>query len=555
MASPTDQREDVVCNELTWTMIIAQVIGLFIILGAVWLLHDLSWKSKIFSYLAVVMGFCFLLITLLWSWWDAVLNFLAHLLNNIPESEPWGGSLASPKRKQRLIKATLLLVMGDTILLGVLIRVTGGFAHSPLDPLLPVIPVIAIILKQPRKTIMWILGLQFFAAASGVFHWGLHWLSIPHPEILDSKEYEAYKDPNLLLAFSFVAGGSMFLSFIEYVVTHRRSPLLWSIRTLRLQIKKPAEQIFPSVERGTKNWINFLDWRMLPTKDLSVVHRPEAIGHQALILATPYWNGEAGYWDQEDITEKITFLTYAAHWIDDHFDPVQDSKSPLAEMFQNDWPADFIKRDARLQGLIANMEKRVKPNNRTQVTRAVARIIYGGLIQNATTKERMNDLLEEYSEYVSNDLAPEIREIYMHFLRSENVIVPWITTKVVIELFDACSPQFNANHAEFYTLLYSPILYYQDIKAEMVNERFGWAFAPIAEVLPTTASLLDLVTRVCGPLTNTVFKGEMIPESRRVQLEELLKAYGSELPDPLSEAYEQFLANQQVSVIHELLSS
>lgn len=530
------------CKQLAWRVIFAQAAGLGIIWFAVYLLANMPRELVNLAYTGIGVGVGLLMAAMLWCWWDTVLNFFDRFRTSA-DTEPWLPNLPLPKRRQRLIKATLLLVVCNTALLLVLIRLTGGLGHSPLDPLLPVIPVIAIILRQPRKTVMWALIFQITLITLASIHWAGHRWHVSHPSFLDWQGYEAYKeDQNYILAYAVVVFLSILLSLLEYVATHLSSSLLTSLRKLRTDC--PAQEQLKAVEKGAKDWIRFLDWRMLPTKDLSLVHRPEIIGKQALILAAPYWNGERADDTSKFIARRIAFLTYASHWIDDHFDPHHDVSAGSHNRFQNWNPDEFIRHDARLQGLIAHMEKTVHRNNRAQVTRAVIRIIYGGLIQNADTEDRLRTLLDAYCGYISQTISPEIAQQYVCLLSSDYRMLPWLTTKVVIELFDSCSVTFDVDKAEFYNLLYGPILYYQDIREEILNEHFGSAFHPVSKMLPDEPAILHLLNEVCVPLMPSILGPGGLSEPRKAQLRELLTAYKPQLPPAVHNAYEKLIGER-----------
>ena len=70
------------------------------------------------------------------------------------------------------------------------------------------------------------------------------------------------------------------------------------------------------------------------------------------------------------------------------------------------------------------------------------------------------------------NLPDELKSLYSEILHSKSAIIVWITTKVVMELLDSCSPAFTHKEAEFFNLLYGPILFYQDWDIEISKESF-----------------------------------------------------------------------------------
>ena len=549
------------CKDLTFMVVVAQMAGLAISSVALAFLN-MPPRLSFWAYAFIALGVAMLIIGLLWCWWDALGNRFDRAATGARKrSQQKYDSLPAARRKMRIVKSTLLLVVGDTFLLLVLIRMTGGLGHSPLDPLLPVIPVIAIILKQPRRTVMGALILQVAVTAIAVIHWEWHQYGISHSVkwLIDWRGHDSSSDPGYIRAFATVAGGSIALSIFEYLRTHAKSPILLSLRELR-NIKLPVKTIRENIEKGAKHWTNWLDWRMLPVDDLSLVHKPKVIAVQAAMLSLPYWIGT----DQElasSITQRITFLTYAAHWIDDHFDPVQHRSVNHQD------PNSVIESQATLSGLIVHMEKTattppglwehllqrlprfvhkpVAANADTQVMRAVKRIMFGGFIQNAATDQQLRDLLARYVSFVQKGSSTEIQEAYGVLLRYKRPMAVWMSAKVVMELLDCCSPAFSATESEYLNLLYGPILFYQDIHDEIALEHFGKAFGnseeEIKQHLPDEETCLYVINNVCDSLFPIVYPDGRLPDGRCAQLELLLTTYQKVLPEVLTAAYREFL--------------
>jgi len=539
-------------SRLTAMVLIAQVFGLGLIAAALWLLGEMPQEDKWKAYKLVLVG-CSLIPLFMIPWTDSFLNLVDRAITGATEAQKLFSTKPESKRRTLLTWFVLGLVLADSAILTTLIVWTCGIGRTPLDPLLAVIPIIAIVLKQPKRTVLIAVIAQATAILGPLLHHYLH-DAVWFPDLFkfaDSmRKFKAHDDAHFIHAFAVVAIGSIGLSWLEYSITHGRSQLGLSLRSSFAAMKEHVELPWlyrRSIKAGLKKWYRWLDSQSLEKEDHSLVHDRETIGQQAIILALPYWKSEAQKTASRlRITRRIAFLTYAAHWIDDHFDPTKDCpRSPkLKDLIRNATPFKIIQEDPRLQALLRAMQKRTTRNRQKFVERAVLRIIYGGLIQNAETDDRLRRLFADYVKLVSDDLCSEIRDEYTKLQASPHPMIVWITTKVVLELLDACGEEFSLDRSEFFNLLYGPILHYQDNAEEIIREGFGSGLgADVRQSLPTNSELVSLATDCIG-LTPKVFGGATIlPESRRLQLECLLKAFGGTLPDEVRQAYSPFLVN------------
>jgi hypothetical protein len=528
-------------------------------------------RSDLYSFVNVSVFWTPVLL-LLWCWWEKLAIIISSALNGDPHVKP----LSDIRREGRIINAVLFLVALDTAALIYLIKATGGLGHSPLDPLLPMIPIIAIILRQPRKTVMWAVGIQILSTPVIVLHRWAHFHNIAmwHPRWIDANVYHSEGDARFVLAFSIVAIGAIVLSVSEYNITHSSSLLLRDFRKLKPELKTAvfhSKQLLRMVKKGAKDWIQWLELHMFPPEDLSKVHDPSVVAFQSIILSLPYWkleekqdkaNTPVKAFARNYIVRDLSFLTYAAHWIDDQFDPVRPPGDVLYESFQTKSPSDILQEDDRAKELIRRMAlrtpyERVKqfmartawkiPNPRLDcIERAVIRIVFGGCIQNAHTPERLQSLLQDYVIVISEGLCPEIQQYYNKLSENNRLIPAWVTTKVVIELWDNRSADFSLDKAEFFNLLYGPILYYQDIDREQEQEHFGAGFGkPVDNGFPTLGELREMI-EFCISLEKQMFQAGF-PEGRRRQLELLRNMYRNKLPPEIYSAYNHFLGASQVT--------
>jgi hypothetical protein len=558
--------------------VLTQLIGLFLIWLGLRLLKNMPDARWSFVILLLEIGGVITAVWWLYCWRDSVRNALfssfeyvvntlygwgrlvvQHFVSSTDYNPSVGlisvtrtASISPPLRKTGLFRAILALVIADNILLALLILVSGGPGHSSLEPLLPMIVIIAIILKQPTRTVGWSLGLELLVIVITGLHWGLHALNIIHPDIPEEWIYVADKDPRFTLAFAAVACFSVGLSFGEYYILHLRPRLGRGVSTLVKQLNgliPDPKRMTKSVHKGTRLWIKWLTHRGLSAVDLSLVHDEGNVVKQALILSIPYWTSEnhLSLRQKKRITRHITFLTFAAHWIDDHFDALNTycKNTELQQKVLSSAPSHIMNEiQPRLAELLKRMKKLVDSKYQLQIERAVVRIIYGGLIQNAPNEARLNELLKEYAEYVSKGLSDILKQTYSGIF-SEKPLSIWVTSKVVIELLDSCSPTFSLDVSEFYNLLYGPILYYQDRQEEIKLENFGAAFGPapkdIDDKLPTDEDMISLV-QICRNLAPAIPGTDPLPIGRRTQLRILRDMYKNNLPEELFKSYEDFLA-------------
>lgn len=140
-----DQQLDRAYSEqLAFMVILAQFIELLLILLGMAVLKDLpSYPHMKLTWWLVGLGTAALVGYHLYIWQDVYWNRAAKQFN-------WSTAapMAEAIRKTKILRATLILI--DSIILCILIPLTGGPGKSVLDPLVPNIPIIAVILGSPK---------------------------------------------------------------------------------------------------------------------------------------------------------------------------------------------------------------------------------------------------------------------------------------------------------------------------------------------------------------------------------------------------------------------
>lgn len=570
----------------TWMIAVTQSVGILLIAFGLGILRKASWPS---GRLAVTLSGALIALLFLCGW--ALYCWRDRLRGRFHHFKKRGGSvqeIPASRRKTRLLRGTLALIILDTCLLAVLIAITGGLGNSTLDPMLPAIPIIAIILRQPHRTIIWSLVLACVVVI--VFT-----LLVKYPLVsfgmFDPRWiYNSHGDPNYHYGLNLIALVVIVLSLAEYYFSYEPPEILTSIHEAIESLIDTETSDLNGLEKqitsGAKTWVKWLSHRDLPLEDLSLVHDETDVVRQAVVLCMPYWTDNVSppnsqwifiSWPAEKvfsvlkwfgfeerfslwlhrhrrkrIARHVTFLTFAAHWIDDHFDALEEHcpdathRAKLLESSPDQILNSYVL--SRLSEAVHKMEKTAHRSNRSEVRKAVKRIIYGGLVQNASSSARLERLVDDYIHFVTQDLFDDLKEVYVSLSKSPRPLITLLSAKVVMELLDSCRKRDKAasfvKRTEFFNLLYSPILYYHDRENELQQEKYGNAFgSTLAEIeakLPDEQDMIALIER-CRPLIPTIFGATGLSSGRKMQLQLLIRLYHEKLPVPVREAYQRIL--------------
>lgn len=553
-------------DQLSFLINLAQIVGLALILFGMAVLKDLpSYPHMTWTWRLVELGTVALVVYHLYIWHDVYRMTWTQF--GLPTPTP----MAEAIRKTKILRATLILILLDSIILCILIPLTGGPGKSVLDPLVPTIPIIAVILRQPKRTVYWAFSSGIFLVLLAVAEWLFGHPPVMKEPLTEGWVYFTHRDPRHPLSFCIVTGGALALSVLE-LTRYNKSEIGKDVkRNIASLVSQDSrlEGINWPIARGSRRWIKWLAHRDLPLVDLSLVHPPEDILKQIVVLAAPYWvaDGDWKYkmFTRRRITRHITFLTFAAHWIDDHFDALEKycQSDELRNTIRNSTPKRILNtHHPRLDELLRRMkqavlprfmaplwlvyrslpflkkrEEQLLPARVNMVPRAVERIIYGGLIQNARHQPRLDHLIEQYHAFIQEGLSKDLIAIYSDIHKSDCRLVEWTTAKVVIELLDATSPTFSQDESEFFSLLYAPLLYYHDYKNEAAEERFGEAFSKAN--LPHASHMISMIDK-CFISMPKILGSDKLSEGRLLQLKLLLSIYGDK-EKTVKAAYQKFL--------------
>ncbi|MBI1850334.1 MAG: hypothetical protein HYR85_08330 [Planctomycetes bacterium] len=500
--------------------------------------------------------------------------------NNATPQEKGSGEV----RRLEILHATAFwLVIGDSLIVFMAILLTGGPGSSPFDPLLAAVPAVTIILRQPRKTVLGAITCQVLWGSLALIHRD----GTRPPVLCGFTLHDVHGDENFHWALFIVIVGSLLLLVVETCAIHKipvvgfpkaprwsascdrkflgasnkqpgtgRSQELWPAN-IDSQVRSTAAKRSAAIKRGAVEWARCLDWLGLNPVHISRVHGIDETYSQAVILCLPYWacdNVEKYPWASGEVdwrrsaaalTERIAYLTFAAHWIDDLFDGADyqwgsgqardnalETKGDLTALMS---AAPAVERAVQRMLAIVNSDQR------EAAIRGIRRIVLGGCIQNARTVVERIALEKMYAELVREAVTPGST-----LFRGISGLRPgalWATSKVVMELLHSCEPGYVAETAEAYNLLYAPILYYQDIAMEKAVEGFGEGVSEkLSEWLPGDEELLGMLS-MYEEWRKENTERLNVRRARMRQLDLLRWQYRSQLPDVIHARYVRIIGS------------
>ncbi len=185
----------------------------------------------------------------------------------------------------------------------------------------------------------------------------------------------------------------------------------------------------------------------------SAVHSYHEVEAHAFILGIV----SAGRWDE---ARTKSYLTYAAHWIDDFFDAPAKVANPAQLLADRHDIRQALTNMGPVGTIGLAMAERVRHPH--AVYKALHRMLYGGLVQRSLEYSGRHRLVEEYPAIATRFVDPALTRA-IHHLQPEAY---WTTNKTVLELLDAAEQNLNFNTAELWNLVYAPAIYYQDADQE-----------------------------------------------------------------------------------------
>lgn len=258
------------------------------------------------------------------------------------------------------------------------------------------------------------------------------------------------------------------------------------------------------------------------THHTSSLHGFNDVRVQALIVAIPS-NNEAEM-------QNKAYLAFVTHFVDDFFDRPDLPPTP-AQMREKRGDIDSLVHSVGNLGKFVDLAF-TKVKNPTGFKKGLERLMYGGLIQLAESKDEQKMYLSEYKKI---GLKHVDKPVYDDILKIRDIPY-WMTTKTIQELFWSTEPKENLTLAELWTLVYAPAIYLHDCREEKKNGELNF----YDQKLPTLDEMRGMLTLAKRHIPN--YEDEL-KESRARQLEILINAFTSVLPKEILSAYNELADN------------
>jgi hypothetical protein len=527
----------------------------------------------VLDVLAFILGCVFLAISYQAAWKGLPSAFLK-----------WARIDPNPVEINELvISACAVLISVDAILGGILVMLTGGIFHSIFSPLLLAVVGIAFTFHLPRPTLFkTFLTIVVVVVVSHVVYEmsnRLYW--VPSPV----GNYKSAIITNTICATILtIAAGA------EDLFNRVPMQLLEGVcdRLGRFVRFRAADR--DAIAFGMRKFTWDVS-RRSTSANLSRVHDLETVVEQCFVLNLPYT--DAGL---QDTRCWISYMTFMSHWIDDFFDhlyagigEIRYSDADVKEAFCKSRHLSRLRRDIRrrlsidsslpdrvmhlfesryadngaLRPRIKNVwhpvQDQASSRRGMMVDRGLMRVILSGILQRnrdgGSTRGIINRLAIEV--IAAPELDGRISEFYSTMAgNAKQWVIIWGSSKGVMEIFDCLSPDFNPTTSELYSLLYTPLMVFQNLSAEAQQEEMSFAFRKAVLLgeestdecaVPSSTDPLVLGARLQDCLTFFQVNRELLNESverrqgRKAQLSATLCLYGKELPEALQQAYRDIL--------------
>lgn len=278
---------------------------------------------------------------------------------------------------------------------------------------------------------------------------------------------------------------------------------------------KSNKRILDGVKKGEEDFLNWLGNGF--SHDTSQVHDYGDVQVQAFILAIPSKD------DLERIVTK-TFLCYASHFIDDHFD--RPDLDP--------YPEKLAKHRHDIKGLFDSMGKigelghlmAQRTNHPEAVYKGHQRMVYGGLVQLARNKEEQDMYLSEYKQLGLKDVSDDVRQD----ITKIRDVAYWITNKFCGEFFFAAEVMYNSTLVELWNLIIRPAGYLHD----NIEEREKGELNFFGKPEPSVDEMVEMIDIAVKHINN--YEDERASQ-RLQQIQFLRRAFEPVLPKEVQDAY------------------
>ena len=266
---------------------------------------------------------------------------------------------------------------------------------------------------------------------------------------------------------------------------------------------------------------------------LTLVHPWSDIWVEAVILCIPSYN-------YPDEIKLKSVAHHFSHYYDDHVDRMkfdnddivnQEIVNKLRKNHQDiDQITDVLGNLGELCKIVA-----AKSRNSEGVLKAVQRLTYGGLIQQADSYEFQKKCLNEHMEFALRDLDSDLNNSIRKKINSATFLT---TCNAIQELLHAYETKLDFNLCEIENLLAGPGMFYFDISREIEREKFKF----FNGLEPSIHVMKDMIKIFEEYLPNYVDSRKL---ERFRQAKFFYQTLKNVIPSELHEAYLSAIENYQ----------
>lgn len=293
-------------------------------------------------------------------------------------------------------------------------------------------------------------------------------------------------------------------------------------KLLRIFSQVPGyEQILRGIREGREQF----ERSVSSSSHRSRVHSIRDVEVQAFILALPSRGCDA------EVRRKA-YLTFATHWVDDCFDQFEFEPTIKHEIKR--YRTDLKKVLGFFGPELATVVEGLYANSlhHAATDQGIHRLLYGGLLAHAESREEQQEYLMEHAEIFLGDLDTRLAQRIRERL---SPLMIGLTNKTAQEFWFACEEPYEPSVAALYTLVATPAIYLHDWREEAQEHEAQFLY----DEPPSDQDLLVMID---------LFEWGVhryIDERKHLRFEQLrlfVEAFAPVLSSRIREAYDQALS-------------
>jgi len=506
----------------------------------------------------------------------------------------------------KICLSTLVLSIIDIIIFFLLIHATDGLGNSNLEILLILIPTI-IILSNISWWIPFMICIiyLFYYIASFVLYinWSYLIVNISLVVFFESinKPFQMYgiQIIGIFILLCEISSISFKPFNIKFDNNMFKYTSLNKINNTFLNngIENWNDIFSKSINLAANRYKSTLKQLGIDRIHISLVHEINTYWEQSLILSLPIlWipDKKEYYYNKyyEERISAISYMTFMGHYIDDIVDNQEINLSPY--MIKNKYLyqlCNIILENNQRKGLyrlyssieneveciykyknkMLNCIIRFEPlrsfiltfnaffKNRKlnaintykedklrlifkNIRQGFSRIALAGFIQQINDDTKRNQIFNIYKELL---LKEEFSDIIKDIYRSSNLLI-WSSSKVVMEIWQIFEFKYNPNISEFYTILYSPILFYHNYRQEVQKEQYKKFIEIFGNPNEEFKKVLIELYKYLISEKGVIIRNDLYLRARLLQLRVLLHMYKNHIEDSyIIKIYEKYMEKFQ----------